>query len=272
MPNTDRAWKIYGESDPYFGVITDGRFMKGRMDSAAKAEFFSSGETYISKAFDVVRSSIAPDFVPKRGLDFGCGVGRLTIPLGRRCETVVGVDISPSMLDEARKNAIEAGLSNAEFVASDDQLTRATGSFDLVHSFIVFQHIRPARGEAILRQLLGRLTEDGIGILHFTYANLAETSLERRARRRLRERFPTLYDLRNVVKTGGQLSASEVASRLRESLRRPHMQMYRYDLNRLFEMLQESGCHDVHVRFSQSSRLGVILYFRKRRFDTTTDS
>ena len=37
-----------------------------------------------------------------RGLDFGCGVGRLTQALARRMNRVVGADISPVLIDLAR--------------------------------------------------------------------------------------------------------------------------------------------------------------------------
>jgi SAM-dependent methyltransferase len=44
------------------------------------------------------------------------------------------------------------------------------GTFDLVHSFIVFQHISQARGEATLRELGRVLNPGGVGVLHFAYA------------------------------------------------------------------------------------------------------
>ena len=38
-----------------------------------------------------------------QALDFGCGVGRLTQALARRVARVVGADISPVMIDLARR-------------------------------------------------------------------------------------------------------------------------------------------------------------------------
>jgi 2-polyprenyl-3-methyl-5-hydroxy-6-metoxy-1,4-benzoquinol methylase len=38
------------------------------------------------------------DFAPRRVLDFGCGVGRVTLPLARRVDAVVAIDIADSML------------------------------------------------------------------------------------------------------------------------------------------------------------------------------
>lgn len=41
--------------------------------------------------------------------DFGCGVGRLTLPFADCFDNVVGVDISPAMLAEGEKIADEIG-------------------------------------------------------------------------------------------------------------------------------------------------------------------
>lgn len=44
-------------------------------------------------------------------LDVGCGTGRHAVLLAQRGYQVTGVDLSSSMLDEAKKNACEAGVS-----------------------------------------------------------------------------------------------------------------------------------------------------------------
>ena len=46
--------------------------------------------------------------------------------------------------------------------------------------------------------------------------------------------------------------------------------MSRYDLNGVFRLLQEEGCHNIHVQFTEGRRhgfplYGVILLFQKRR-------
>ncbi len=52
-------------------------------------------------------------------LDFGCGPGRLTIPLARQVGptgTVTAFDIQPAMLDRVRQKAYKEDLTNIEFV------------------------------------------------------------------------------------------------------------------------------------------------------------
>ncbi|MGZ7087268.1 MAG: class I SAM-dependent methyltransferase [Ilumatobacteraceae bacterium] len=188
-------------------------------------------------------------------LDFGCGVGRLSLPFARRCQSVVGVDISAAMLTEATANAERAGLTNVKFVSSDDQLSRVEGEFDMIHSFIVLQHIVPRRGEKLIGELIDRLAADGVGILHVTYANASRTPLVRRLMTTAYERVPLANGARNVLKG--------------EHFGKPTMHMHRYDLSRVMRVLQERGCDDVHVRFTEAIHYrypiyGAILIFRKR--------
>ncbi|MBC7844332.1 MAG: methyltransferase domain-containing protein [Gemmatimonadaceae bacterium] len=263
MAGTDTAWEFYGKQDPYYGVLSNDAFRKDSLDGDAKARFFSSGERYVENVLETVRTHLATSFVPASVLDFGCGVGRLALPLARQCSRVVGVDISQSMLAEARRNAVESSLSNVEFVQSDDLISKAVGEFDLVHSFIVFQHIPTARGEAIFRQLIARVRPGGVGVVHFTYANAPRTPLVRRLLTKAYERVPGILWLKNLVK--------------RDAIGVPVMQMNTYDLNRLHCILQESGCHDVHTRFTEASHYnypiyGAVLHFIKSPRDTTTHS
>lgn len=53
-----------------------------------------------------------------RILDVGCGTGRHSVELAKRGYQVTGVDISPGMLDVARKKAGEAGVE-VEFIEAD---------------------------------------------------------------------------------------------------------------------------------------------------------
>jgi SAM-dependent methyltransferase len=263
MTSTDRAWEYFGRESPYFGVLTNARFAPENLDGRARDAFFASGEDYVEMVLRTVHDHLDAQFEPTRALDFGCGVGRLTLPLARRCRDVVGVDVSESMLAEARTNAVAASLTNVTFVKGDDLLSRVDGTFDLVHAFIVFQHIPRSRGEVILGQLIDRLADGGVGILQMTYANSSSTPRWRRMLTTAYASAPALYGLRNVAK--------------REKFSLPPMQMNLYDLNIAVRMLQEAGCHDVHLRFTEASHYsypiyGVILHFRKKQMDVSSHS
>ena len=155
--DSDRDWERFGESDPYFAVLTAPEF-HGRLAAPEREKFFESGETHIDAVFSVIRDRLDGSFNPTRALDFGCGVGRLLLPLAARCKEVTGVDVSRSMLAEARRNCDAAGAPQVRLLLSDDNLTAVNGAFEFIHSYIVLQHIPVARGERIIRGLAQRFS------------------------------------------------------------------------------------------------------------------
>jgi len=68
---------------------------------------------------------------PKRVLDLACGEGTFAVELARRGCRVIGVDLSPEMLELARKRAKEAGVEVC-FIHQDMRELRLDERFDLV--------------------------------------------------------------------------------------------------------------------------------------------
>jgi ubiquinone/menaquinone biosynthesis C-methylase UbiE len=76
-------------------------------------------------------------------LDVGCGPGTITVDLAARVAPgrVLGLDVSPAPLAEARELAARTGVA-AEFAVGDVYaLDAADGSFDVVHAHQVLQHL-----------------------------------------------------------------------------------------------------------------------------------
>ncbi|MGZ6243213.1 MAG: class I SAM-dependent methyltransferase, partial [Candidatus Binataceae bacterium] len=187
MKRSDRAYDRAGQTNPYFGVVTMNRFLSANLDAAGLREFFASGEEHVARVLAAIRAHLAADFKPRRALDFGCGVGRILIPLAREAgQATVGVDVSDAMLAEAKRNCRERNLDYVSFVKSDDRLSCLEGTFDLIHSLIVFQHIAPRRVEVLVRGLLAHLEPGGVGALHFT----TRLRLHRRIANRLKKTLP----------------------------------------------------------------------------------
>lgn len=66
-------------------------------------------------------------------LDVGCGVGRLTLWAAPRVERMVGVDLSPKMIEIAKKGANIQNLKNIEFFVIDGKsLPFEDEEFDLI--------------------------------------------------------------------------------------------------------------------------------------------
>jgi len=132
--DTDQTWEYFGKHDPYFGVLVEDEFKRANLTSSSKERFFQTGFDQIEAVFEMVRDHVDASFCPRSALDFGCGVGRLVVPLARQSATVLGVDISDSMLEEARLNCEAYGISNAYFAKADDNLSLVSKKFDLIHS------------------------------------------------------------------------------------------------------------------------------------------
>jgi len=78
-------------------------------------------------------------------LDIGCGPGTITLDVARKLShgSVTGVDLNEDALKNARKVAIDAGLSNIEFKAGDTySLEFSDKTFDLIYSHALFEWLQ----------------------------------------------------------------------------------------------------------------------------------
>lgn len=79
----------------------------------------------------VERAKLGPD---DRVIDVACGSGNATIPAARTGATVIGLDITPSLLEAGKREAAEAGVE-IEWVEGDaENLPYGDDSFDAVIS------------------------------------------------------------------------------------------------------------------------------------------
>lgn len=245
--NTDNEWEKLGRRDPFYGVLSHEKYHMTNINEDSVEEFFGTGKAYIDLIMDTIRKYVDPDFKPLTALDFGCGVGRVLVHLARSFKYVVGVDVSDSMLSHAKRACEQRKIENVAFIKGNDQLSEVKGSFDFIHSFIVFQHIPTRRGEMLFGNLIRRLSAGGIGAIHLTYSS--KLSIKAKVITWIRNNIPYVHNLVNLSK--------------RRDLNFPSTQMNRYDLNNIFRILQEAGCHRVHVLFTDHGYYGVVILFQK---------
>src|SRR5882672_4270245 len=244
--STDEAWEEWGRRDPYYGVITDPKFRRSGMTEELKREFFESGANQVRGLFATIRRYIDPAFTPTAILDFGCGVGRLLVPFAAGAKEVVGMDVSPSMLLEAKRNCEERHLTNVALLRSDDELSALTGTFDLIHSFIVFQHIPVDRGRAIIFRLFEGVRPGGVIAIHVTYSKASFAATHGIA--------PAKEPSSERVVTPPQPDAD------------PVMQMNAYNINELLFSMQRLGYGPIHIEFTDhAGELGLYLFSARQR-------
>jgi SAM-dependent methyltransferase len=171
-------------------------------------------------------------------LDFGCGTGRLAEAMTAHVSSVTGYDISPGMLAKAR----ERGKATYVDALPD-------GPFGWINSFIVFQHIPPARGLDLIADLMARLAPGGMISLQLTIwreAHLvpAPPAPAPRFLRRL---------LRGLLRRPGPPAAPPGA-----------IMMYDYELSAVTQVLHRAGVEELTlIHTDHGGHHGVIVLGRK---------
>ena len=68
-------------------------------------------------------------------LELGCGTGRVLVALAGEGHAITGVDISPTLLDLARRKLTDAGLTSRAVLVADDLRTFALPRHDFAFAF-----------------------------------------------------------------------------------------------------------------------------------------
>jgi len=113
-----------------------------------------------SRAEEAARlAALAAPHGTERALDLACGPGTFSRAFAPRVKSLVGLDLTPALLEQARAAARAANLANFSFVLGDaSALPMAGGAFDLVicaYSFHHFAEVKRAVAE------LSRVTRPG---------------------------------------------------------------------------------------------------------------
>ncbi|MFO1314275.1 MAG: class I SAM-dependent methyltransferase [Burkholderiales bacterium] len=139
-------WDRLAKFDAMWTILSDSTKLGGKWD---REEFFATGAGIFARLDAIERLGARINYGV--AVDFGCGVGRVSQWLAKRFSRVVGVDISPRMLELAERYNTESAAIT--FVLGNEvNVPLATSSADLVYSFIVLQHIGKAMQQQYLRE------------------------------------------------------------------------------------------------------------------------
>lgn len=219
-----KEWRALGETEPHWSVLVSDDFRRDNL--AANVEnFYASGKRAVNAHLNFLRrEGISTSF--GKALDFGCGVGRLTLGLAPFAGQVVGVDISPSHLRLATERASAKAVSNVNFeaIGSVAELDRYRG-FDFVISLIVLQHNPPPVMAALYAKLLAALAPGGVAIVQ----------------------MPTYIH-------GQAFSAAEYLAS-----EKPVMEMHALAQSVIYRIIEEADCRLVEVREDGAAGNGAGL-------------
>lgn len=136
-----RDWQDMASFDPF-------RAISGQKRNWPLEELWATAKPHMDQLFSMA-SFLGLPKSHDRALEFGCGVGRFLPHLAERFREVWGVDVSPSMIDLAKKyNPRCKFLLNT----AGDLRSFPSDHFDLIYSFLVLQHLPDA---SLIAQYLG---------------------------------------------------------------------------------------------------------------------
>jgi len=218
LRRTRNHWERLASIDPFWAILTDPNKKNGGWDKDA---FFQSGVETVDD--EISRLCARFDDVGRsRVLDFGCGVGRLSLGLSRHFDHVTGVDISARMIDLA--GDFNCHPEKVEYVHSPCSDLRLFGNdhFDLVFSLITLQHMNRRHACRYLAEFV-RVTKPGGYILfQMPSRRLPEKSFRLRWRRRI---------LRSIEWVNRKLLVD----------RRPHFEMHMVSESTIRQVLTGAG-------------------------------
>ena len=99
----------------------DGRLeddLMGNTFRLSPLSFYQVNHAQTENLYDCAARWAAPDG-DTDALDLYCGVGTITLTLAGRCKSVVGVEIVPAAIEDAKENAARNGIENARFLCAD---------------------------------------------------------------------------------------------------------------------------------------------------------
>lgn len=122
--------------------------------------FFDTGITEIEELFNYI-DSLKFEIQNIKALDFGCGIGRLTQALALHYDEVYGVDISSSMIEEAKKINM---FDNCTYIHNpkDDLCIFESETINLIYSNLVLQHINPVCSLNYISEFIRILDPNGL--------------------------------------------------------------------------------------------------------------
>ncbi len=160
LKHVRKTYEELGEKDPLYAVLSFKEAQHNQWDSE---RFFARGRAEISTALEHL-SSLGLDVNKGRALDFGCGVGRLTQALCEEFGEAVGVDISSSMIEGARRFNQFGERCSYLVNTSDDLAQLDDASFDFIYSNITLQHIPPDASSRYISEFIRVLRPGGIAL------------------------------------------------------------------------------------------------------------
>ena len=245
IENLQKNWNKFGQTDPLWAVLTYDGKEKGKWNIA---EFFETGEKEIKEVLEHLESSKIR-VNKSRALDFGCAVGRLTQALANRFDEVYGIDIAPSMIEQAMQ--FNKHGNRCKYILNEVDHLRIFGDsyFDFIYSNITLQHMKPSYSKKYLAEFARILKPGGIMVFQLPSERSRSTNLLKRI-------------VRTIIPEKVIESIFHLRVRWISALRgEPVMEMYAIQKENVIDLLASEGIKTIETQdVSQSD--SVWLSYR----------
>lgn len=162
MRHINDVWHHLGQSEPYWSVITESKYLSSTI-AQTQDDFFESGQESVDLLIKTFERNNIDSSKYRSCLEFGCGLGRITFWLAKKFEIIFGYDISKPHLDIAQQYLDLERVKNVTLChinKLDDMLKFP--KVDLVYTILVLQHNPPPLIKIIVESLLKSLNPGGI--------------------------------------------------------------------------------------------------------------
>jgi 2-polyprenyl-3-methyl-5-hydroxy-6-metoxy-1,4-benzoquinol methylase len=164
LSHIENIWSNYGSGEAYWSVLTDKKYLNKNRNQKHLNMFYETGKSNVLIIENTLRRcGVWEELNKKDCLEYGCGIGRVTIHLANLFRNITALDISKGHLDLARQKINKLNIKNVNLrkIETFDDLKQLP-KYDFIFTVIVLQHNPPPIIAAIIETLFLLLKTNGI--------------------------------------------------------------------------------------------------------------
>jgi len=152
-----------GPTEPHFSVPVGSPEALDSVDTNI-SQFWATGHVQAQDLLQSLKCFGLTELKNKTAVEFGCGIGRLSLGLASKFKQLHSYDVSDSQITLAKKASVDAGVHNCEFHLSSGNPFAALEHTDFFYSKNTFEHYPPPIIHQFIRNALRSLKADGLAL------------------------------------------------------------------------------------------------------------
>lgn len=152
-----------GPTEPHFAVAVESIEALNSIDKNI-SQFWATGHVQAHKLLQPLEGFGLTGLDSKTAVEFGCGIGRLSLGLASKFKQLHSYDVSDSQITLAKKASVDAAVHNCQFHLSSGNPFAALEPTDFFYSINTFQYYPPPIIHQFIRNALRSLKPDGLAL------------------------------------------------------------------------------------------------------------